>query len=162
MISHYLSKKLLTFPKRHCFGLTYIVRTLYNTVQDTDMHSTSLYVSSDLYCTVLNNIVLSTNMNCSVLNNTVRFYWHALLSTEQHCTFDWLILYRIEPYCTGCWYALYTFEHHRKGILTQAVQNCTTLNGDTDTHCPLLNSTQHIFLLNSIFLKYRVRLIRVN
>ena len=120
-------------------------------------YCTSLYVSTDLYCTLR--------------NNTVRFYWHALYSTEQRCSFDWLVLYSTESYCTGNWHALYTTEQYRTGILTHIVHNCTALNGDTDTHCTLLCSSQHIiikfcfiffiFLLNQIYFNYRARLIKL-
>ena len=104
---HYWSQKLLTFPKMHCVWLTYTVQTLYNTVQDTDIYCTVLYITLRFYWIVL----YSTD-------NTVRFYWHALYSTEQRCTF-WLTR------TVQHWTTLYM-------ILTCTAHYWTVQNGYTD------------------------------
>ena len=114
---HYWSQKLLTFPKRHCVDWLTLYKhctTLYRTLIYTVQYCTSLYVSTELYCTVL--------------NDTVRFYWHALYSTAQRCTF-WLT-------CTvQHWTILYR-------ILTCTVHYWTVQNGYTDTYCTQLYSTE--------------------
>ena len=85
----------------HCTGYWYI-------------YCTSMYVSTDLYRTVL--------------NNTLRFYWLALYSTEQRCTF-WLTR------TVQHWTTLY-----RK--LTCTVHYWIIQNGYTYTHCTLLYNTE--------------------
>ena len=104
-------------PKRTVFDWLTLYKhctALYRTLIYTVHYCTSLYVSTDLYCTVL--------------NNTVRFYWLALYSTEQRCTF-WLTR------TVQHWTTLYR-------ILTCTVHYWTVQNGYTDTHCTLLYSTE--------------------
>ena len=102
--SHYWFQKLLTFLKTQCLRLTYTVKTLYHTVQDTDI----------LYCTLL----------CI----TVRFYWLVLYSTKQHYMF-WLTrtdgytdthcaqLYSTERGCIHTLYTLVQYSTHYDCIL---------------------------------------------
>ena len=119
-------------PKRTVFdGLTLYKHctALYRTLIYTVHYCTSLYVSTDLYCTVL--------------NNTVRFYWLALYSTEQRCTFwltrtvqHWTTLYRILTCTVHYWtvqngytdtYWVYTTVQHWTGIQTHTVHYCTVI-----------------------------------
>ena len=88
--------------------------TLYRILICTVHHCTTLYVSTDL--------------NCTELNNTVRFYWLALYSTGQHCTFR---LTRTVQY----WTALYVLTDQYCTALNDTVQ-------DTDSHCTLLYNTE--------------------
>ena len=85
--------------------------TLYRTLIYTVHYCILLYVSTDLYCTVL--------------NNTVRSYWHAQYNTEKSCTF-WPT--RTVQY----WTTLYR-------ILTCTVHYWTVQNGYNDKHYTQLN-----------------------